>query len=108
MHDFEDDRILRYIGNETRLLTFMSALRVNSGTVEQRIARGDFTDSRAQANASITRSIAGCFRFLTLIQSGDRPARYGRSRRFDTRPSKPMLQAAETGPARSRLVRRAR
>jgi predicted transposase YbfD/YdcC len=31
---------------------------------------------------------------LALIQSGDRPARYGRSRCFDTRPSKPMLQAA--------------
>src|ERR1700738_2195985 len=27
-------------------------------------------------NASITRCIAGCFRFFTLTQSGDRPARY--------------------------------
>jgi hypothetical protein len=32
LHDFEDDRILSYIGNETRLLSFMSALDVNSGT----------------------------------------------------------------------------
>jgi hypothetical protein len=30
LHDFEDDRILRYIGNETRLLSFMSAQRVNA------------------------------------------------------------------------------
>src|SRR6266849_1740902 len=29
-------------------------------------------------NASITRCIAGCFRFFPLTQSGDRPARYGR------------------------------
>jgi hypothetical protein len=29
-------------------------------------------------NASITRCIAGCFRFFILTQSGDRPARYGR------------------------------
>ena len=42
----------------------------------------------------MTRDIAGCFRFFTLIQSGDRPARYGRSRRFETKPSKPKLQAA--------------
>jgi hypothetical protein len=32
-------------------------------------------------NASITRSIAGCVPFFILIQSGERPARYGRSRR---------------------------
>jgi hypothetical protein len=42
--------------------------------------------------ASITRSIAGCFRSLTLIQSGERLPR-GRSRRFDTRPFRPMVQA---------------
>src|ERR1700751_3411065 len=35
-------------------------------------------------NESITRLIAGCFRFFTLTQSFDRPARYGRSTRFDT------------------------
>jgi hypothetical protein len=38
LHDFEDDRISRYIGNETRLLSFMSALGVNSGTAKQKAA----------------------------------------------------------------------
>jgi hypothetical protein len=36
LHDFEDDRILRCTGNETRLLSFMSEQRVNSGTTEQK------------------------------------------------------------------------
>jgi hypothetical protein len=36
LHDFEDDRILRCTGNETRLLSFMSERRVNSGTTEQK------------------------------------------------------------------------
>ena len=31
--------------------------------------------------------------FLTLIQSGERPDRYGRSRRLATMPSRPMAQA---------------
>ena len=44
-------------------------------------------------NASITRSIAGCVRFFNLIQYFDRPPRYGRSRRFDIKPSSPMIQA---------------
>jgi hypothetical protein len=62
---------------------------------------------RGHQNESLTRLIAGWLRFFTLTQSGDRPARYGRSRRFDTR----ALQMGgsqgppETGPARSRLVR---
>ena len=41
----------------------------------------------------MTRSIAGCSRFLTLTQWGDRPARYGRSLCFDTKPSRPIRQA---------------
>jgi hypothetical protein len=36
LHDFEDDRISRHIGNETRSLSLMSALRVNSGTDKQK------------------------------------------------------------------------
>jgi hypothetical protein len=36
LHDFEDDRISRHVGNETRLLSFMSALRVNAGTAKQK------------------------------------------------------------------------
>ena len=47
-----------------------------------------------QEKASFTLSIAGCSRFLTFTQSGDRPARYGRSRRFDTKPlASPKRQA---------------
>jgi hypothetical protein len=38
-HDFEDDRILRYIGNETRLLSLMFVLRVISGTENKKTAR---------------------------------------------------------------------
>jgi hypothetical protein len=37
---------------------------------------------------------------LTFTQSFDRPARYGRSTRFDTMPSSPMLQAARNSVAR--------
>jgi hypothetical protein len=40
-------------------------------------------------NLSIARLNAGCVRFLTLTQCGDRPGRYGRSRSFDTSPSSP-------------------
>jgi hypothetical protein len=50
----------------------------------------------------MTCDIAGCFRFFTLIQSGDRPARYGRSRRFETKPSKPMLLRAGGNPGSAR------
>jgi hypothetical protein len=39
--------------------------------------------------AHITRDIAGCVRFLSLIQYFDLPLWYGRSRRFETNPSKP-------------------
>jgi hypothetical protein len=35
---------------------------------------------RGHQNESLTRLIAGWLRFFTLTQSGDRPARYGRSR----------------------------
>jgi hypothetical protein len=42
-------------------------------------------------NASITRFIAGCFRFFTLTQFGDRPGRYGRFLRFDTSPSRELV-----------------
>jgi hypothetical protein len=38
------------------------------------LAEGDLLLA-AHLNASMTRSIAGWARFLTLIQSGDRPAR---------------------------------
>jgi hypothetical protein len=41
------------------------------------------------------RSVEGlCARFFTLIQCGDFPPRYSRSRRFETNPSSPRLQAA--------------
>jgi len=46
-----------------------------------------------QENASITRRNAGCCRFFTLTQSQVR-GRYRRSRCFETRPSRPMRQAA--------------
>jgi hypothetical protein len=36
LHDFEDDRISRYTGNETRLLSLMSAPWVNSETAKQK------------------------------------------------------------------------
>ena len=40
----------------------------------------------------------GCVRFLTFSQSGERPARYGRSRRFDTKPSSRICRRpAEVG-----------
>jgi hypothetical protein len=42
---------------------------------------------------SITLVAAGASGFLTLIQSGERPDRYGLSRRFATMPSSPMAQA---------------
>src|ERR1700747_1443020 len=48
----------------------------------------------AQRKDSITRSIAGCFRFLILIQCFVRPARYGRSRCFETNPSNPNNEDA--------------
>ena len=41
----------------------------------------------------MTRDIAGCFRFWILIQCGERPARYGRSLCFDTKPTRPSRQA---------------
>jgi hypothetical protein len=44
-------------------------------------------------NESKARSIAGCFRFFTLIQCFCRPPRYGRSRCLGTRPSRPNSQA---------------
>src|SRR5271165_6784181 len=53
------------------------------------LAEGDF-----HASLSVTRIIAGCALFLTFTQSFDRPGRYGRSRRFDTKPSNPIPQAA--------------
>jgi hypothetical protein len=36
---------------------------------------------------------AGAFGFFSLVQSGDRPDRYGRSRRLATMPSSPNLHA---------------
>ena len=54
----------------------------------------------AHANDSLTLSIAGCFRFFTLIQSGDRPARYGRQRPFLATPLLPKTRrATPTAPA---------
>jgi len=52
-------------------------------------ARAGGIGSTAHMMVSSTRSIAGCLLFLTLIQSFDRPARQGRSLRFDTIPSSP-------------------
>jgi hypothetical protein len=49
--------------------------------------------TRIKRKASFALSIAGCSRFLTFTQSVDPPARYGRSRRFDTKPSSPKRQA---------------
>ena len=42
--------------------------------------------------ASISLPAAGAFGFLTLIQSGDRPERYGRSRRLATMPATSLVQ----------------
>src|SRR5262245_26497380 len=42
---------------------------------------------------SMMRVAAGASGFFTLTQSGDRPERYGASRRFDTMPSRPSAQA---------------
>jgi hypothetical protein len=44
-------------------------------TACREVAITSFSD---HTNASITRCIAGSLRFFTLIQFGDRPARYGR------------------------------
>src|SRR5438309_2187536 len=47
----------------------------------------------AHVNASVARSIAGEVGFFTFTQCTERPARYERSRCFDTMPSSPSLQA---------------
>ncbi len=39
------------------------------------------------------RAMDACVQFLILTQCGHRPPRYGRSERFDTKPSKPNSQA---------------
>jgi hypothetical protein len=52
------------------------------------------TPSLSSGKGSFNRSKAWCVLFFTLTQSGDRPARYGRSLRLDTSPSKPVLEAA--------------
>jgi hypothetical protein len=48
---------------------------------------------RHRHSSSASRFTAGEAGFLTLIQSADRPNRYGEPRRFDTMPSQPSLQA---------------
>jgi hypothetical protein len=45
-------------------------------------------------STSAARFIAGLLRFFTLIQCLHGPPRYGRSRCFDTRPSRPIWHAA--------------
>ena len=49
--------------------------------------------SASQANLFITLLNAGCCRFFTFTQFGDRPGRYGRSLSLDTGPSSPIRQA---------------
>jgi hypothetical protein len=44
-------------------------------------------------SSSASRFTAGAFGFLLLIQCGERPERYCESLRFDTMPSRPILQA---------------
>src|ERR1700751_6454751 len=56
-------------------------------------------------NDSITRLIPGCFRFFTLTQSFDRPARYGRSTRFDTMALKSHITDGAEGRDRFRVAR---
>jgi hypothetical protein len=56
LHDFEDDRILRYTGNETRLLSFMSERRVNSGTTEQKKT----TRRRSLCSIALMGAESGC------------------------------------------------
>ena len=46
-----------------------------------------WTARLARSPYSMTLVAAGASGFLTLIQSGERPERYGRSRRFATMPS---------------------
>ena len=48
---------------------------------------------RVLQSSSASRFTAGAAGFLTLIQSFDRPNRYGEPSRFDTIPSQPSLQA---------------
>jgi hypothetical protein len=48
---------------------------------------------RVRQSSSASRFTAGAAGFLTLIQSFDRPNRYGEPIRFDTMPSHPSLQA---------------
>ena len=48
---------------------------------------------RHRHSSSASRFTAGAAGFLTLIQSADRPNRYGEPSRFDTMPSQPSLQA---------------
>jgi hypothetical protein len=52
--------------------------------------------SRLAPQPCITRSNAWCYRFFTLIQCSDRPPRYGRSERFDTKAFKAELEAFGT------------
>ena len=52
------------------------------------LCEGDFFWA-AHHFVSITRDIGECLRFLNSIQCFDRPAQYGRSWRFDTKPSRP-------------------
>jgi hypothetical protein len=54
--------------------SFVCWLPTDSLTTDVR-RHESLTRPRVHANESATRLIAGCFRFFTLIQSGDRPAR---------------------------------
>jgi hypothetical protein len=55
--------------------------------------RGDSAALVGPFHHSITLVAAGASGFLTLTQSGERPDRYGRSRRLATMPSRPMRHA---------------
>jgi hypothetical protein len=68
--------------------------RSSEGVSLNRSAAGAAVHSCDHQNVpSFTRSIAGLFGFLILSQLFDGPLRYGMSRRFDTMPSSPSLQA---------------
>src|SRR5215203_5070234 len=51
------------------------------------------SEIRPHRKASFTLCIAGCSGFFTFTQLGETPARYCRSLRFDTNPSRPIKQA---------------
>jgi hypothetical protein len=68
---------------------------VSSSLVTLSVASGRLASNprtRLQSS-SASRCTAGAAGFLLLIQSRERPERYGEPRRFETMPSRPSLQA---------------